>query len=90
MNSNPKFEELLQPGRIGRLELRNRLELAPVGTDYDSEDGHVTERTLGYYEARARGGAGLIIVGYGSIDHPRGKGMFRQLGINDDKSLRPH
>jgi len=87
MDSNHKFQRLLEPGRIGRMKLKNRIVLAAVGTDFGSDDGYVTERSLGYYEARARGGAGLVTVAYGSIDHPRGKGMFRQLGINDDKFL---
>ncbi len=53
---------LLEPFRIGNMELKSRIVMAPMETQYGGEDGHVTERNKNYYEARARGGAALIIV----------------------------
>ena len=47
---------LLSPGRIGGLELRNRIVLAAMGSNFAAEDGHCTERLIAYYEARAKGG----------------------------------
>jgi len=78
---------LFQPGHIGELELRNRIVMAPMGTNYAAEDGHITERIKDYYEERAKGGVGLIIVGVGSIDHPRGSIIPCQVGISDDKFI---
>jgi 2,4-dienoyl-CoA reductase-like NADH-dependent reductase (Old Yellow Enzyme family)/thioredoxin reductase len=57
-----RFRRLFEPANIGRLQLRNRIVLPPMGTNYAEEDGSVSERMIDYYEARARGGAGLIIV----------------------------
>jgi 2,4-dienoyl-CoA reductase-like NADH-dependent reductase (Old Yellow Enzyme family)/thioredoxin reductase len=68
------------------MELRNRIVMPPVATQYGSEEGYVTERTKNHYEARARGGAALIIVEYTYV-HPRGQARANQLGISDDKFL---
>lgn len=87
MNGNPRFQKLLEPGRIGQLELRNRIVMSPMGTNFAAEGGFITDRIKDYYEERARGGVGLIIVGVGAIDHPRGRVMPCQVGISDDKFI---
>ena len=81
--SNPFFP-LLQPGRIGTLALRNRIALAPMGENFGGLDGHATEKTQAYYEARARGGAGLIILGTTAVSWPSGTSEPHQLGISSD------
>lgn len=63
------FEHLLRPGRIGSMELRNRLVMSPMETMYGTPDGLPSERTVAYFEARAAGGVGLITVGATGIDH---------------------
>ncbi|QEC50519.1 NADH:flavin oxidoreductase [Baekduia soli] len=52
---------LFEPLRLGRLVLRNRLIMAPMGTCLD-ESGHITDETIAYYVRRARGGVGTITV----------------------------
>ena len=47
---------LAQPGHIGPLKLRNRVAMAPMGTNYSTTDGLSTERDRMYYAERARGG----------------------------------
>lgn len=49
-----------------------------------AEDGYVTERLIRFYEERARGGTGLIIVGGCDIDEHC---YWIMLSINDDKYL---
>ena len=77
---------LLEPFRIGHMELRNRIVLPPMETQYGGEDGYVTERVKNYYGARARGGAALIIVEATYI-HLRGWAHANQLNISDDKFI---
>ena len=77
---------LWEPFRIRQMELRNRIVMPPMGTQYGSEEGYVTERTKNYYKARARGGAGLLIV-EATYVHPRGQFFENQLGISDDKFI---
>jgi len=77
---------LWEPFRIGRMELKNRIVMPPMVTRYASDDGSVTERTKNYYAARARGGAGLIIV-EATYVHRNGWAFANQLGISDDKFI---
>ncbi len=53
---------LAQPGHIGPLKLRNRVVMAPMGTNYSTTDGLSTERDRAYYAERARGGVGMIMT----------------------------
>jgi 2,4-dienoyl-CoA reductase-like NADH-dependent reductase (Old Yellow Enzyme family)/thioredoxin reductase len=82
-----RFSKLFEPGRIGGMEVKNRIVMSPMVDNLGTEDGYVTERCIAYYEERARGGAGLIIVGASTIDFPRGKGLARNLAVDDDRYL---
>ena len=53
---------LSQPGPIGPLKLRNRVVMAPMGTNYSTTDGLSTERDRQYYAELARGGVGMIMT----------------------------
>ena len=77
---------LWEPFRIGRMELKNRVVMPPMVTRYASDDSFVTERTKDYYEARARGGAGLIIV-EATYVHRQGRAFANQIGISEDKFI---
>ena len=77
---------LLEPFRIRNMELKNRIVMAPMVTEYGSEDCQVTERTKNYYEARARGGAALIII-EATYVHSGGWCYPSGLGISDDKFI---
>ncbi len=56
------FKKLFEPASIGNMQLRNRIVMPPMGTGYAADQGYVSQRLIDYYEARARGGAGLIII----------------------------
>ncbi len=53
---------LATPGQIGPLRVRNRVVMAPMGTNYSTTDGLSTERDKLYYAERARGGVGMIMT----------------------------
>jgi len=55
-------------------------------TKYGSEESYVTERIKNHYEARAQGGAALIIV-ESTYVHKCGRNFMNQLGISDDKFI---
>ncbi len=87
MEADPRFRKLFQPGRIGSMELKNRIVEAAMGTSLEREDGFVDDRIKDFYEERAKGGVGLIVMGVGAIDHPDGKVLPGQLGLSDDKFI---
>jgi len=81
------YEHLLEPGQIGSLPLRNRILMCPMGDDLTEVDGTVGDRQRAYFEARARGGAALLLVGSVSIAYPRASFGPRQVAASDDKYL---
>ncbi|MBU6258026.1 MAG: FAD-dependent oxidoreductase [Burkholderiales bacterium] len=83
MSDNP-YAKLLEPGRIGGLGLRNRIVMAPMGSNFAESDGHCGERIQAYYEARARGGAGLLTMGVCAVAFPAGTAEPFQVGVSRD------
>ena len=81
------FPHLLASGRIGSLQLRNRIAMAPMGTNLAEPDGTVGDAQAAWFEARARGGAGLIIVGSASVAYPLASTDPRQVAASDDAHL---
>ncbi|MBI2858551.1 MAG: FAD-dependent oxidoreductase [Chloroflexi bacterium] len=64
--------KLFEQGHIGRLSLKNRIVMAPMGTRLHCPDGRLAQRAIDYYVARARGGTGLIITGSVGVIHSLG------------------
>lgn len=80
-----RYPNLFSPGHIGKLKIPNRLVMAPVATNYASETGGMTEALLDFYESRARGGTGLIIVENCCVDFPSGKAGATQIRLDEDR-----
>ncbi len=84
MTSN-RFPHLLSPGRIGTLELRNRIVVTAMGVSLSEDDGTVGERLIAYHEDQARGGVGLIVSGVTGVAWPVGAVSWQQTAISDDR-----
>lgn len=84
MKHDARLERLFEPGRIGTMRLKNRITMAPMGTQMYAE-GHVTEQLKDYYEARAQGGVSLITIDHLKISYPVGAGKKNTARIDDDK-----
>ncbi len=56
------YEKMFLPFHIGSMELKNRIVMGPMGTSLCDENSRPTQRLADYYEERAKGGVGLIIV----------------------------
>lgn len=82
-----KFPNLFTPGKIGTLEVKNRIIKAPQSTGMSNVDGSVSERLIRHYRELARGGAGLIIVEYAYVDKIASKSAHCQLGICDNEHI---
>lgn len=81
------YKNLLSAGRIGRLHLRNRIIMAPMGSNFAEADGTCGERIQAYYEARAAGGAGLLIMGVCAVAFPAGTAEPYQVGVSEDRFI---
>ena len=81
------YDHLLSPGRIGGLTLRNRIFMTPMGSNLGEGDGIFGERARAYYRERAKGGAGLIILGSVAIAWPVSGVIPRQAAISEDRHI---
>ena len=87
MNQQIKHPHLASPASIGNLELKNRMIMAAMGSNFASEDGHTTDQLIAYYEERARGGIGLIILETSAITWPAGASMPNMIGFSKDEFI---
>lgn len=55
------YAEMFKSIKIGNVELKNRLAMAPVTTNY-SQAGYPNEQFIAFLAARARGGVGLLVT----------------------------
>ena len=81
------FPNLFKPGKIGTLELKNRIAKAPQSSGMNNKDGTVSERAIRYYRDQAAGGAGMIIVEYAYVDEIGSKSAHCHLGISSDEHI---
>ncbi|MFX1337866.1 MAG: NADH:flavin oxidoreductase [Promethearchaeota archaeon] len=87
-----ELKTLFSPGKIGNIEIKNRIVRSATYTRSATDDGYVTDAMIKYYTDLAKGGTGLIITGIISIDLPgkAGRGqacMFDDSFISGQKNL---
>ena len=64
------YSKLFEPVNIGRIMLKNRIAMAPMGLiGLTDQEGNPTQRAIDYYIERARGGVGLIITGLFKVEN---------------------
>ena len=80
-----EFPNLLSPGSIGPMRLRNRIVMAPMGDRLANDDGTISDRQARYLEARARGGAGLLLIGSVAVSYPSGAYASCQTAISEER-----
>ena len=77
------FENLLRPGYINRMYMRNRLIVGPMEKSLANLDGSLNQRYIAYTRRRAMGGAALIQLESTYVS-PEGRGNPYQVGCHDD------
>ncbi|MDI9370141.1 MAG: FAD-dependent oxidoreductase [Synergistota bacterium] len=64
-----KYEALFRPMRIGTVELKNRISMAPMGlSGLVTSEGGFTPRGVEYFVERARNDVGLLITGCAKVE----------------------
>jgi 2,4-dienoyl-CoA reductase-like NADH-dependent reductase (Old Yellow Enzyme family)/NADPH-dependent 2,4-dienoyl-CoA reductase/sulfur reductase-like enzyme len=76
---------LSSPAFIGKLQLKNKIVMAPMGSNFAGDDGHTTEQLESYYEERAKGGVGLIILETSDRKLQAGASMTYMIGFSKDE-----
>jgi len=80
------ISKLFEPSKIGMMELKNRIVMPAIQLNYANNAGFVTNQLENFYEERAKGGVGLIIVG-SSYTEPLGRSFTNMLGIAEDRFI---
>lgn len=83
------YEKLFTPGKIGNVEIKNRVVMPPMMLGFGQFDGKPTETMMNYYEERAIGGAGLIVTEITRVNDFSGASAFAQLAISHDYHIAP-
>ncbi|MBL7119818.1 MAG: FAD-dependent oxidoreductase [Dehalococcoidia bacterium] len=80
------LEKLFSPIKINSMELRNRIVMAPMATNFANPDGTISDQLSAYFEARARGGVGLIILEVTTVDEDYPY-VPNSIGLWDDRLI---
>ena len=82
------YDKLFSPVRIGRVEIKNRAAMPAMGVNLAAPDGGVNDDIIAFYEARARGGVGLIISGVCRVMDGAGASEACQLAARNGADLQ--
>lgn len=77
------YKNVFNPGKIGKMELRNRIIMAPMGTCLANADLSVGEDFMEYHWARTEGGVALNVLEISPVEK-RGQGFPCVPGLFDD------
>jgi 2,4-dienoyl-CoA reductase-like NADH-dependent reductase (Old Yellow Enzyme family) len=73
---------LLDPLKLDSIELKNRIVMPPIATNFANQKGEVTNRLIKHYSDRAEN-LGLLIVEHSYVSH-QGRISLNQLGVYSD------
>ncbi len=65
------YQHIFTPLTVKNMTIKNRITMMPMGTNYGEQNGEMSFLHINYYEQRAKGGTGLIIVENASVDSPQ-------------------
>lgn len=83
-----KYPHIFSPGKIGKLETKNRIKYASTETNFCDREGFVTEKEIAYMEAQAKGGSGIVTTqGAYTDEKGEGRGYVGMAGIWHDKYI---
>jgi len=86
MSDKTKFSKLFSPIKIGTLQVKNRIMMAPMVTRQASDTGFFTEKEKDYFLRRAMGGVGLITIG-DVLPAPNVQVLPAHVALYDDKFI---
>jgi 2,4-dienoyl-CoA reductase-like NADH-dependent reductase (Old Yellow Enzyme family)/thioredoxin reductase len=83
---NHNFPNMFKPIQIGTVTVPNRFVVPPMGNNFANTDGSMSDRSAAYYEARAKGGFGLITL-ESTVVYKEAKGGPRKPCLFDDSVI---
>lgn len=84
---NSRYPKIFEPLTIKRTTIKNRIAMTPMGTNYGETSGEMSSRHMNYYNQRAKGGTGLIILENANVQYPQGSNGTSQIRIDHDSFM---
>lgn len=81
------YDALFTPFKIGKMEVKNRIVMSPMGTNSAFASGRKDEQEIDYFVERAKGGAGMIILGCQPLNEEIAQGSME--GTLDSFTVMP-
>ena len=81
-----QYRSMFSPIQIGKVQIKNRFAVPPMGNNFANTDGTLSERSKAYYGARAKGGFGLITI-ESTVVYEKAKGGPRKPCLFDDSTV---
>lgn len=81
------YNALFTPLSVKNMTIENRIVMTPMGTNFGEQNGEMSFLHIDYYEQRAMGGTGLIIVENACVSFPQGSNGTTQLRIDHDNYI---
>ncbi|MFW6216914.1 MAG: FAD-dependent oxidoreductase [Desulfohalobiaceae bacterium] len=78
------LDPLFRPIKIGNLDVKNRIYLPAMHLNM-AEDFQATDKICAFYQERAKGGAGMICVGFATVDQMSGSTL--NIGAHKDEFI---
>ncbi|MEY8309292.1 FAD-dependent oxidoreductase [Erysipelotrichaceae bacterium 51-3] len=82
-----EYPKIFEPLTIKRTTIKNRIAMTPMGTNYGETSGEMSNRHMNYYNLRAKGGTGLIILENANVEYPVGSNGTSQIRIDHDSFM---
>lgn len=84
-----EYSSLFEKFSIRNCEIKNRIVMTPMDTKTEEGDNDLTDKTIAYYEERAKGGVGLIVTGVFCQDDETEGGMAVHSAFKHKEVLGP-
>lgn len=81
-----RYNHIFSPFKIGNVEIKNRIEVAPMVPCFDFT-GYVSRETIEFFRAFAKGGAGIVTIGDSSVDFLYARDHYGQLNLDNDGAI---
>ena len=82
-----KYDKLFTPMKIGKMEVKNRIAMSPMGTNSAFVNGRKSDDEIDYFIERAKGGAGMIVMGCQPLNEKIAQGSME--GYMDSFTVLP-
>lgn len=83
-----RYASLFTGFTIGNVKLRNRIAMSPMGTHADGPRGELVDSQYRYYEERAKGGCGLIMLEGQQVTNKTEPWLYRIVIADTDEQMQ--